>query len=418
MPAHRPIPAAQIGPRGPRGVSAALAGTRRSRSPHDPVGGDAPAFERLADGSVVVRSMELARAVLRAGAQVRQAGFNSESMQRRGLPLKRPILFQEGDEHRQQRIATAHYFTPVAASERYRAMMEDLADALVDELRRAGGGDLSAIGMRLAVRVAAEVVGLTDSLDGRMDRRLDAFFAIDPAPFSWRPDRLFTFLRTQGRMLRFYRHDVRPAIRARRAAPRDDVISHLIGKGYRDPDILIEAITFGAAGMVTTREFISMAAWHLLEDDALRSDYLARDVEDRKRFLSELVRLEPVVGRLFRRVTEGLTLEVGGRSETLAPGTLVAVDLRGANADEQAVGSEPLTLRPDRVIPAKGVQPYALAFGDGHHRCPGAYLALEEADVFLTRLLRLPGLRIASGPTLGFGKLAQGYELREFMLAV
>jgi len=397
---------------------------RRSRSPHDPggPGSGAPgsgsaAFERLPDGTVVVRSMRLARAVLRSGSQVRQAGFNSESMDRPGIPLKRPILFQEGDEHREQRTAIAHYFTPVAASERYRATMESFADTLLEEFRRGGGGDLSTLSMRLAVRVAAEVVGLTDSLDGRMDRRLDAFFSIDPAPFSWRPDKLLSFLRTQGRMLRFYRRDVRPAIRSRRAEPRDDVISHLIARGYRDPDILIEAITYGAAGMVTTREFIGMAAWHLLEDERLRSEYLARDAEGRKRLLAEVVRLEPVVGRLFRRVTSGLTLAVDGREEALAPGTRIAIDLRSANTDAEAVGPEPLRLDPDRRVPVKGVQPYALAFGDGHHRCPGSFLALEEADVFLVRLLRLPGLRIASGPSLGFSELVQGYELRAFMLA-
>ncbi|MEJ2667216.1 MAG: cytochrome P450 [Deinococcales bacterium] len=391
---------------------------RRSRSPHDPTESPGPEFERLEDGTVVVRSMRLARTVLRAGGQVRQAGFNAELVERGSAVMKPPILYQEGEEHRRQRTAIAHYFTPVAASERYRTVMEGFADKLLDEFRDRGGGDLSALSMRLAVRVAAEVVGLTDSLDPRMDRRLEAFFSIDPVRFSWRPDRLLRFLRTQGRMLRFYRLDVRPAIRARRARPRDDVISHLIGRGYKDADILVEAVTYGAAGMVTTREFIAMAAWHLLEDEALRRDYLGRDADGRKRLLAEVVRLEPVVGRLLRRVQAEVTLEVGGRRETLAPGTLVAVDVRGANGDVAAVGADPLELDPARGMTARGVQPFALAFGDGHHRCPGSYLALEEADVFLSRLLRLPGLRIASGPTLRFSALVQGYELRAFKLEV
>lgn len=362
--------------------------------------------------------MRLAQTVLRAGAQVRQAGFNAELVARGGAVLKPPILYQEGEEHRRQRTAIAHYFTPVAASERYRGMMEGFADTLLNAFVASGGGDLSALSMRLAVRVAAEVVGLTDSLDPRMDRRLEAFFSIEPTSFSWRPDRLLRFMRTQVRMLRFYRRDVRPAIRSRRSRPRDDVISHLIGRGYKDADILVEAITYGAAGMATTREFIAMAAWHLLEDDGLRHDYLGRDAEGRKRLLAEVVRLEPVVGRLLRRVVDEVTLEVDGRRETLTPGTLVAVDVRSANGDAAAVGDAPLQLDPARTLPARGVQPFALAFGDGHHRCPGSFLALEEADVFLDRLLRLPGLRIASGPALRFSTLVQGYELRAFMLEV
>jgi len=400
----------------PVAAAAAVAGRRRSQPPHEPFDVSAPAFERRADASVVVRSAALARAVLRAPGLVRQAGFNAESMERAGPRLRKPILFQEGDEHRRQRTAIAHFFTPKAVGERYRTVMEGFTDELLGAFRASGGGDLSALAMRLAVRVAAEVVGLTDSRDGRMDRRLDAFFALDPVPFSWRPDRLWRFARVQAAMLRFYRSDVRPAIRARRRRPQDDVISHLIERGHTDADILIEAVTYGAAGMVTTREFIGMAAWHLLQDEGLRNGYLARDSEGRQRFLAEVVRLEPVVGHLMRRVEQPLDLDVDGRTETLAPGTLVDIDIRAANADASAVGDDPLALRPDRTMRARGLLPYALAFGDGHHRCPGTFLALEEADTFLSRLLRLPGLRIASGPTLRFSELVHGYEVRDLML--
>jgi hypothetical protein len=61
--------------------------------------------------------------------------------------------------------------------------------------------------------------------------------------------------------LRFLARDVRPAIKARREEGRDDVISHLIEEGYPDKAILIECMTYAVAGMVTTREFIVMAAW-------------------------------------------------------------------------------------------------------------------------------------------------------------
>lgn len=72
-----------------------------------------------------------------------------------------------------------------------------------------------------------------------------------------------------------------------------------------------------------------------------------------------------------------------------------------------------MCLDPDRTIAAKGVQGYGLSFGDGPHRCPGSFLALEEADVFLTRLLALPGIRLAEPPRLTFNELIQGYELRD-----
>lgn len=58
-------------------------------------------------------------------------------------------------------------------------------------------------------------------------------------------------------MMAFFLLDVRPAIAARRREPREDLISHLISRGYSDMNILTECITYGAAGMVTTREFIT-----------------------------------------------------------------------------------------------------------------------------------------------------------------
>ncbi len=384
----------------------------------EPYRPEAPDFERLADGSVVVRSVKLARDVLRSGDQTVQSGFSVESLNASPAALRPPVLFQDGDEHRQQRTAIAAFFTPKAVNERYRATMERYTDEVLADLVERGTGDLSDMAMTLSVRVAAEVVGLTDSADRHMDRRLDAFFALDMKPFSWRPDRLLSFLKVQARVLWFYLRDVRPAIQARRRERRDDVISQLIDKGYRDADILIEAVTFGAAGMVTTREFIAMAAWHLLADDDLRERYLASEAPQRQRLLNEVLRLEPVVGHLYRRTVEPLELDVNGTTERLEPGTRIDIDILSANVEEAVVGEQPMCLRPDRTITGKGIQPYVMSFGDGHHRCPGSYLALEESDVFLNKLLRLPGIRVVKEPELGFGELVKGYELRNFQVAV
>jgi hypothetical protein len=47
----------------------------------------------------------------------------------------------------------------------------------------------------------------------------------------------------------FYPLDVQPAICARRDAPHEDLISHLLAQGYRDSAVLTECVTFGAAGV-------------------------------------------------------------------------------------------------------------------------------------------------------------------------
>lgn len=392
------------------------AAARRSQPPTEPLHLGTPDFERRRDGTVVVRSMALARAVLRAGDVAVQDGFRVREIAKSPVPLRPPVLFQDGDEHRAQRTAIARFFTPKAAKEQYRPVMEALTDEIVAELRASGRADLAQLAMRLAVAVASQVVGLTDSTQPGMHARLDAFLSRGSATFSWRPDKLVAFLRLQSAVMRFFRLDVKPAIEARRVQPKDDVISHLLSQGAKDRDILIEAITYGAAGMVTTREFISIAAWHLLDDDALRRRYLASDETERQRLLAEVVRLEPVVGHLQRRLTGELLLDTAEGPVTLPAGTVIDIDVRSANLDPAAVGEHPACLAADREIVAKGVQPFALAFGDGHHRCPGSYLALEEADVFLHRLLSVEGLRIERPPTMTFNDLVKGYELRDFVL--
>lgn len=357
-----------------------------------------------------LRSYTLVRQALRQAEAVRQAGFNAETMP--GDRLRRPVLFQDGAAHKEQRTAIARFFTPKTVSGEYRTLMEALSDQLIGRLTEAGGGDLSATAMALAVNVAARIVGLTDSARPGMERRLEALLSLERLrhPTRWR--RLAATVRSRARMAAFYRHDVRPAILARRAAPREDVISHLLTKGHGAVEILIECITYGAAGMATTREFVCMAAWHLLEDEALRGEYLEADEAARHRILHEILRLEPVVGHLYRRTATDLLLEDGNERHRVPAGALLDLDLRAANADPSAVGAAPLRLCPHREL-ARGVHPPALSFGDGPHRCPGAYVAIQESDIFLTRLLRLP-LAVVAAPRLEWNDLIESYEVRGF----
>lgn len=333
----------------------------------------------------------------------RQAGFKAELVNRPGNPTRPPILFLTGEAHRRQRAATARFFSPKIVNERHRPVMEATADRLIGDLRRDGAGQLDALALEMAVTVAAQIVGLTDSDKSGMIRRLDAFFSVGLAVRSDPLSRIATMLLGHWRMLQFHLRDVRPAIAARRRAPREDVISHLIADGYRDRDILVECFTYGAAGMVTTREFITMAGWHLLENAPLRAAFLAGGCDARLAILKEILRLEPVVGFLYRK-PEGSD-------------TPLALDIRSANADHAAVGACPFALDPDRQR-AERVGGAGLAFGDGEHRCPGAGVALAEAEVFLDRLLRVPGLRLSRAPDVGWNPLVTGYELRGCALIV
>ncbi len=59
-----------------------------------------------------------------------------------------------------------------------------------------------------------------------------------------------------------------------------------------------------------------------------------------------------------------------------------------------------------------------MSFGDGHHRCPGAYVALQETDVLVRHLLALDTLRIERQPRVDWSTTASGPEMHGFVVAL
>ena len=359
----------------------------------------------------VVRSFAVARQILRAPDATQQAGFGAHNLNR--YKMRPPILYQEGSQHRAQRRASARFFAP-AVIEDYQPMIARLSDSLLDGLRTGKAVDLSRLSMRLAVQVTGRVVGLTNSSVRGMSARLATFFTGDPLARDRGPAGLVRTLRTATAMLGFYRLDVKPAIRARRRRPADDVISQLLQQGFSDLEILTEAMTYAAAGMATTREFVTVAAWHLLDEPDLRARYLAAERSEREAILHEILRLEPVVGELRRTTREALTVQTAAGPTTIPVGASIELQLRRTNADPDVVGEEPDGLRPGRELPSS-VPPVVLSFGDGHHRCPGGPLAILESDIFLRRLLALD--LVAEGPPrVRWNPVSQGYDLDRFLV--
>ena len=380
-----------------------------------------PDVERGPDGTWHIRGFQEARAILRGG-DTKQAGFRAELIARVSGAGNVPILYQEGKTHQQQRKQTARFFTPKAVSSDYRSLMETVADELIADLKRARHADLSALSLALAVRVASAVVGLINSRRPGMQKRLDAFFSDDAALSKGLLPQTFTRIRrtvqNQWRVAAFFYLDVKPAIEARKRAPREDVISHLLSLGYRDREILTECITYAAAGMVTTREFISMATWHLLDQPELRARYLAAPEAERLELLEEILRLEPIVGHLYRRATREITLTHDGEAITIPQGALIDLHIHAINTDERVAGEHPFAVCPNRELREDRVGAALLSFGDGAHRCPGSYIALQETDIFLRRLLALDGLRMERPPMLTWNELVAGYELRDIPISV
>jgi cytochrome P450 len=361
-----------------------------------------------AEATTVARSFAFARDVLRNPDLVQ----GSHSGDGNGTDLtSSSVFFLEGDEHRRRRTAIAKFLTPKAISTRHRLVMERTADDLITQLRADGGGRIDDVTFRMAVAVAAEIVGLTDSDQLGMSRRISrSLLSTRLTQMSgWRKS--LATVAVSVHALNFYLRDVRPAVATRRRERREDVISHLIDEKYPVQGILIECMTYAVAGMVTTREFMVMAAWHLFDDDALRARFVAGEPADQLAILEEILRLEPVAAMLHRQAPAASTMASG----SVAAGELVAISLRDANVDEDVVGECPLVLDPDRAKRIRMTGSY-MSFGDGSHRCPGAQVALNESRVFLDRLFTTPGLRLARRPDMTWNNGLMSYELRDMMV--
>jgi cytochrome P450 len=351
------------------------------------------------------RSFALVRHLLRSPAA------------RQDLPLKgeipgitddqKPVIMLDGELHRRRRTSLARFFSPKAIKDHHLAVMEATTAALIADLRRTGRGQIDLMSMRLACDVAAAIVGLTDSDPEAMARRIRLTFESSPTDGVPLIGPLVRKAKTIYKSLSFFWLDVKPAIQARRASPRADIISHCLEMGYSDKAILVECMTYATAGMLTTREFIVMVAWYLLDRPELREAFLASEEAGQIEMLEEILRLEPVAALLYRRAEEDME---GPDGETIRAGERFALDIRAANTDAAATGGCPHAFDAGRAERQKVAGAW-LSFGDGAHRCPGAQVALHETRVFIDALLRVPGIRLERPPKVGWCDPIAGYEL-------
>lgn len=388
-----------------------------------------PRLERTPVG-LRVRAAGAARAVLRARDATAQAGFTAEAIPSARM-RRRPILISDGPEHDAQRRELGRFLAPDVVERRWRGLVEERAEAFAAAAAGGADGRVRGVGsaseidagelaLAFTVDVTRRIVGLTESSLAGLSRRLTAFQHQPPvdlmAPGWGRSRRQWALAAWHGLvpLARLHLRDVLPAIRARRRQPREDIVSHLLAGGARPAEILVECLTYGTAGMITTREFVVLSLWHLLEDPALAQRYRAGDRPERLAILQEIIRLDPVVGHLYRRVREDLAVADRDAGEHLAPGDLVDVHVAAANRDPDAVGADPAALCPGRTT-ARGVPATGLSFGAGAHRCPGEHLALEETDALVLRLLRRDP-RLVRAPDVTWDDVVAGHHLEGMRL--
>jgi hypothetical protein len=353
-----------------------------------------------------ITSFGLARHILR-GREFKQAMLNGDRFPVSD-PDQLPLFFLDGEVHRRKRSTLARFFSPKAIATLYRPVIDREVACLIGDLRRTGRMQLDRASWLLAVAVAAEIVGLSESSCGAMAGRIEKILAHGEYPGMPPLKRFVASQMSKLRTLAFFLRDVKPAIAARRKERREDLISQLIDDGFSDVMILVECMVYATAGMTTTREFITMVAWHLFDRPELRETFIQGSEPEQFAILEEILRLEPVGGYVYRRAEGGLAENPDGRLET---GQTYAINLRETNWDEAAAGSCPYAIDPGRAKRMKQVGSY-MSFGDGVHRCPGAQVALHETRVFIDALFRVSGLNLENEPRMIWNKTLMSYELR------
>jgi cytochrome P450 len=291
--------------------------------------------------------------------------------------------------------------------------MRKTADMLIGELERSKRMRIDETSWQMAVTLVGELIGITRGKSRKQmiasAKRIERFLyrTGHAGKTGWR----LKIAKARGALyvMDFLFRDIRPTVKARRKAPQDDVLSKMVAQGYSEKAILIDAMTLCGAGMQTTREFISLVAWHLLTYPELKAAFLDGDYDAKMAILEEILRLEPIVSTLYRKAPDDLAPEKAGE---YTPGQSYGVSLRHANVDEAAVGPCPFALDPERKT-KQAEQGAFLSFGNGMHRCPGSPLAMNETLFFLDRLLRVPGVRLVSEPKVKWVPHLATFEIKD-----
>lgn len=306
-----------------------------------------------------------------------------------GLVMGRTILEMDGREHTRQRSIIAPAFVPKALRGDLPEIIARVVDELIDGFAADGTAELvRQFTSTIPIRVIAHVIGIPME-----DYTTFHAWGLDIIGFTDDPPRGFAAAQSLVEFLR-------PLIAARRAAPRNDLISRLVhaevdGERLGDEEIYSFLRLLLPAGAETTFRLMGNLLHALLAHPAaLRA---VRDDDARLEWaMEETLRWESPVQYAARETTQPATL--GGIA--LPAGAQLLVALGSANRDERRFAD------PDAFQVERRPEDH-MAFGFGRHFCAGSHLARLEARIAVRALLRrLPNLRFAPEAPRGIVGLA------------
>jgi cytochrome P450 len=316
----------------------------------------------------------------------------------------RSVLLLEGREH----LARRRLMLPPFHGERMRAYESTVREVVAREVERWPVGAPFAIHPSMQ-RVTLEVIlravfGVTDEQRrARLAERVSDLLARTASPglqfgvlaarrFGG-PDPLVAL-----RSLRAGIDELLTAeIADRRADPRDDILSLLVGARFEnggaidDAEIRDQLMTLLLAGHETTATGLAWTFDLLLRNPATLARLEHDDGDYVRAVVTESLRLRPVVPLAGRRLSSELRVD----GHVLPAGTDVtpAIWLAHTRPDRYP---EPYAFRPERFLAGAPPGFAWVPFGGGVRRCLGAAFAEMEMRVVLGEVLRLRALRPAS----------------------
>ena len=287
------------------------------------------------------------------------------------------LLAKDGPEHTRYRALVSHAFRTRALERWERELIRPTIERLLDAIAPRGRADLvQDVTRQYPVQVIAGIVGVPLEDHPRFQAWADAIAA---GPLAPEPGL------AASRAMREY---LTPIVEARRASPRDDLISDIVtaeidGERLDDEHVYGFLRLLMPAGAETTFRALGNLLLALLT----RPDQLERVRRDRKlvpKAVEETLRWESsitMVNRVATRDTQIAGYPVGA-------GDSILIATGAGNRDPAAYE------HPDAFDLDRPEQPH-LAFGWGRHLCLGMHLARLEMAVGLEMILdRLPGLRL------------------------
>ena len=303
--------------------------------------------------------------------------------------LAHMLPFIDPPDHTRLRKLITRAFTPRAV-ERMRAYLDTLVDRLLDDVRRNGGGDLMAdVAHHIPVGVICEMLGAPHDHDRELVEWSDALVGavhpmVDDAELVRANDGAAAFREFVGEL-----------IEARRAEPRDDLITALVhaesdGDLLTGDELVSTVILFIGAGIENTKHFIG-SCFHALLDDRELATSVRADPALVAPFSEEVLRLEPPVQIAVPRLALDDVVLSGVR---VPAGEQICVVVPGANRDPAVYAS------PDDLDLTRDAPPN-LSLATGPHLCAGAALARLEAHVAVAHFVeRMADAQLTSpGPT-------------------